>query len=574
MDNKEYAQILNEIATLQRVVGDGFFKVRAFSRAARLIEDLGEPVEQLIDRRRLDEIPGIGESIEEELEALRLLGYSPRHKELLDRVGHDVTQLWEIPGLGIKRIQILYQDLGIASVAMLKAAALEGKLAKAPQFGAAIQTKLLAEIEGWERGRGRRYPLPEAKALADSLRSQILELSMVDRAEVGGSIRRGKETIGDIDLLVTTDDPRAVASYFKNLPEVVEVIFDGESRASVRITNEIQADLRIVERHLFGAGLHYFTGDKDHHIQMRLRSKRMGLKISEKGVMLYDDPTETPVGPMNTEEEVFAAVGLPYIHPEIRNGKNEIKMGEAGTLPTLVEAHHIRGEVHICSALSGGVDRLEDMLVGCAARGYEWVVVTERAGRTRGIKPGDFADYKHKLEALNAKLGLRVTVGLEVEIMPDGMLDFDHRLLAQVPWVVGVYRGMPDEPDEATDAIMWAMETGLVSCLAAPTGRHLGVHEGHGARFDDVVACSVDFGVALELSGDPQRLDLNGQFSRRARDGGAHLVVSSSAASVDGLSNIDYALQQARRGWLTPADILNTLAAEDAIQRTRVLING
>ncbi|MEZ4462422.1 MAG: hypothetical protein R3E66_22400, partial [bacterium] len=468
-----------------------------------------------------------------------------------------MTQLWEIPGLGIKRIQILYQELGIASVAQLKAAALDGKLARVPQFGAAVQDKLLAEIEGWARGRGRRYPLPEAKALADSLRMQLLEMGDVDRAEVAGSIRRGKETIGDIDILVTTDHAHSVAQFFKTLPEVTEIVFDGDTRASVRITNEIQADLRILDRHLFGAGMHYFTGDKDHHIQMRLRSKRMGLKISEKGVMPYNDPTETPVGPMDTEEQVFGAVGLQYIPPEIRHGKDEIKLAEKGTLPTLISQGDVRGEVHVCSALSGGVDRLDALVQGCQRRGYEYVLLAERAGRTRGITPQDLADYERKASALADRGGISVVAGLEVEILDDGTLDFDHRALAKVPWVVAVYRGH-SHGDDATDVLMWGMETGLISCLAWPTGRHLGMHEGHGARFDDVVACAVDFGVALQVSGDPQRLDLNGTLARRARDAGAELVVTASAASVDGLSQIDYALQQGRRGWLRPEDVLNT----------------
>lgn len=529
---------------------------------------MSEPVERLIDERRLGELPGIGESIEEELVSLRRVGYSPRHEELVQRVGRDVKQLWEIPGLGIKRIQVLFQEMGVASVAELKQAAQAGRLARHAQFGAAVQARLLAEIEGWERGRGRRYPLPEARALAESLRGQLLETGSVLRAEVGGSIRRGKETIGDIDILVTTERAAVVAHYFKTMPEVVEVVFDGDTRASVRVTNEIQVDLRVVEPHLFGAGLHYFTGDKDHHIQMRLRSKRLGLKISEKGVTRYADPAEVPVGPMDTEEEVFSAVGLGYIPPEIRHGRDEIRLAEAGALPTLIEVGDVRGEVHVWSAMSGGVDGLEGLVEGCGRRGYSWVFVTERAGRGRGLRPSDFEDYLRRVEGLNGREGLEVRAGLEVEILEDGTLDFDHRLLAKVPWVVGVFRGGGD----ATQSIMWAMETGLISCLAWPTGRHLGVHEGHGADLSELVACAVDFGVALMVSGDPQRLDLNGQNARRCRDLGAELVVTASAGSVDGLRQIEYGLQQARRGWIRPEEVLNTRSLDDVLARTRVLV--
>lgn len=568
MDNKEYAEILGEIASLQRVVGDGFFKVRAFSRAARLIEDLAEPIELLIDQRRLNEIPGIGESIEEELESLRKLGYSPRHEELVARVGPGVKELWDIPGLGIKRIQVLFQELQVASVAQLKAAAQAGRLARHAQFGAAVQSKLLHEIEGWERGRGRRYPLPEAKALADSLCAQMVETGEVDQAAVAGSIRRGKESIGDIDLLVTTVRPAWVSHFFKTLPEVVEIVFDGDARASVRITNEIQADLRIVEPHLFGAGLHYFTGDKDHHIQMRLRSKRMGLKISEKGVTHYHDASETPVGPMTTEEEVFAAVGLPYIPPEIRHGKDEIRLAESGRLPRLVSAEDLTGEVHVCTSLSKGVDALDEVLEGCARRGYRWLALTEQGGRDRGVRPNEYAEYARKVAQLDGRHGVRVLAGLEVEIQADGTLDYDHRALAHVPWVVGVFRGS----EEPAQSLLWGLETGLVSCLAWPTGRRLGAHDGWGLDVDELVACCVDFGVALTVSGDPQRLDLNGTLARRCADLGAMLVLTGSATSVDGLRHIDYAVQQARRGWMTPAEVLNTREIDDVLERTRVLV--
>ena len=576
MNNKEYAEILEEIATLQRVVGDNFFKVRAFSRASRLIESLAEPLDDLIDQRRLDEIDGIGESIEEELESLRVTGVSPRHEELLDRIGRDVMELWHIPGLGIKRIQTLYQELGVSSISSLKQAALTGRLASLSGFGGGVQDKLLTEIEGWERGRGRRFPLPEAKGLAESIQFELQQLEEVDRCEVGGSIRRGKETIGDIDILVTTDAAATVSAYFKSLPDVNEIIFDGDTRASVRVTQEIQCDLRVVDRDLFGAGLHYFTGNKDHHIQMRIRSKKMGLKISEKGVMYYDDATETPVGPMDTEEQVFEAVGLPYIAPEIRMGKDEIKAGENGTLPDLVYPKHVLGDVHMYSSVSGGRDTVPDMVAAMRARGYRWAVITERSKTLskNGIDDRGLREHISRLQKLNAMMDdFELFAGVACEITPDGMLDIDLRLAAECDWVVaGVTTDTDVDADTMTQRLMWGMETGVVSCLAHPTGRHLGVNEGYRMYFEDVVACANDFGVALEMSGDPQRLDLNAQLAARAKQLGAMLVCGSAASSVESLGNIDYALQQARRAWFEPKDLLNCLDARAMISRTRTLI--
>lgn len=578
MENKEYAGILEEIATLTRVVGDNFFRVRAFSRAARMIEDLPESVEDLIDQRRMELLQGIGESIEDELRMIRMTGVSPRHQELLDRIGRDVMDLWQIPGLGIKRIQVLYQELGIASIPALKQAIIENRLVNVAQFGKVVQDKLLQEIEGWERGRGRRYPLPEAKALAESVRLQLLDMGYVDRAEIGGSIRRGKETIGDIDILVTSDNPVYVARAFKELPEVVEILQDGDTRMSVRITNEIQCDLRILDRHLFGAGLHYFTGNKDHHIQMRLRSKKLGLKISEKGVIRYDDRTETPVGPMDTEEQVFNAVNMQYVPPEIRMGKNEIVLAENFQIPKLVERHHLKGEPHVFTGLSGGRESLEEWVSACRDLGMEWVIVSERASNHKKgfLRPGDFADFLERVKKTNRNFSdIEIRAGLSVEILADGMLDFDHRCLSKVDWVVaGVSHDTDMDAEEMTQRIMWGLETGLVSCLSHPTGRHLGVHKGYPIYFDEVVDCANDFGVALEMNGHPQRLDLNAVMARRARDRGAKLVVSAGTGAVSGLTQVEYALQQARRAWLEPSDILNTSGIETMIGSTRVLLSG
>lgn len=578
MENKEYAAILEEIATLTRVVGDNFFRVRAFSRAARMIEDLPGSVEDMIDLRQMELLQGIGESIEDELRMIRLTGVSPRHQELLDRIGRDVMDLWQIPGLGIKRIQVLYQELGIASIPALKQAIVESRLVNVAHFGKVVQDKLLQEIEGWERGRGRRYPLPEAKALAESVRLQLLDMGYVDRAEIGGSIRRGKETIGDIDILVTSDHPISVARAFKDLPEVVEIVQDGDTRVSVRITNEIQCDLRILERHLFGAGLHYFTGSKDHHIQMRLRSKKIGLKISEKGVTHYDDKTETPVGPMDTEEQVFEAVKMQYVPPEIRMGKNEIILGEQYRIPTLVERHHLMGEPHVFTGLSGGRESPEEWVDACYSQGMKWVILSERASTHRKgfLKPTDFSDFLERVKKLNSRHSdLEVRAGLAVEIQVDGMLDFDHRCLSRVDWVLaGVSQDTDMDAEAMTQRLMWGLETGLVSCLAHPTGRHLGVHEGYAMYFDDVVDCANDFGTALEMSGHPQRLDLNAVMARRARDRGAKLVISASTGAVSGMTQVEYALQQARRAWLEPGDILNTGSIDSMMDATRVLLSG
>ncbi len=574
MENRDYAKVLNEIAMLQRIAGDNHFKVRAFERAAKLVEDLARPLDELLDEHSAEELQGIGESIETELQALRTTGESPRHQELLSRLGAGVFDLLEVKGLGMRRLQVLFQELGITSVPALKQAAEDGKLRELPSFGKAIETQLLSEIEHFERTRGKRWPLPEAKGLADSIRLQMLDLPEVDRCEVAGSIRRGRETIGDVDLLVTTQNPHAVAAWFKAMPEVTEVIADGVGRASVRVTGGVQVDMRVLEPEVFGAGLHYFTGSKEHHIQMRLRSKKLGLKISERGVYRSDDPDEVPVGPMETEEQVFAAVGLPYIPPEIRMGTDEIELAELDSLPRLVDLNDLRGDVHVRSDLSGGSDTLESLAAAAAARGYEWLVVAQRSAGADPARGLDDAGLREWLEEAPEEVGgVRLLRGVETTVLPDGLLDVDHRILARADWVVAVYdHDLGGDADSITQAIVWAIETGVVSCLGTPTGRHLGVHEGIPLYFDEVVEACLDFGVALEINGHPSRLDLNGQLAARVRERGAMLALGSAAGSAAAFDNIEYAVQQAKRGWLEPRDVLNSLPADALLERVRRLV--
>jgi DNA polymerase (family 10) len=542
-----------------------------------MIEDLPEPIDDLLDRHEMDLMQGIGESIETELQALRTTGHSPRHEELLARIGPGVLDLLDISGLGMRRLQVLFQEAGISSIPELKKAAESGQLADLPHFGESVQEKLLSEIEHWEHTRGKRYPLPEAKGLADSIVYQLLELPEVDRAEVAGSIRRGRETIGDIDILVTTDDAALVSDYFKSLPEVVEIVFDGDTRASVRVIGGIQVDLRVLEPAFFGAGLHYFTGSKEHHIRMRIRSKKMGLKISEHGVCRYDDPDEVPVGPMTTEEEVFAAVGLPYIPPEIRMGTDEIEAAERGELPDLVDMQRLRGDVHLHSAMSGGRDDLEALVAEAERIGYEWIVVAERS---RGIDPrngiGDeeLKAWLDRAAELDNGSPVRVICGAEVEITPAGAFDLSHRLLAQCDWVIGgIHHDVEEDADLNTQRVIWGIETGILSSLASPTGRRLGMHDGYPLYFDEVVEACIDFGVALEMNGHPSRLDLNAQMAGRVRQQGGMLVVGSEAGSIGAMSNIEYAVQQARRAWMEPDDMLNYRGADDLVGAVRTLIN-
>lgn len=566
---------MSEIATLQRIAGDNFFKVRAFERASWLIADMPEAVDALIDSRAIYGMDGIGESIEAELQSLRTLGFSPRHRELLTRIGPGVLDLMQVNGLGMRRLQVLFQELNISDVKTLKTACVNGTLHDIPHFGEGVVAKLLIEIEHWERTRGKRYPLPEAKGLADSIRLQLAELDAVDQTAIGGSIRRGKETIGDIDILITTDDAWAVSSYFKQLPEATEVVIDGDTRCSVRVVGGIQVDLRVLDIKEFGAGLHYFTGSKDHHIRMRIRSKKMGLKISEHGVVKYNDPDEVPVGPMANETQIFNAVGLPYIPPEIRMGKDEIPAAEKDELPDLVEISTLSGDTHTFSKRSGGTSTMEELVNQAVSMGYSFLVVSERAKsiHSKGIDDRGLREHLDAVARINEERDeIRVVSGVVVDIDQNGMLGLDHRLLAETEFVIGVTNSHTDmDAETMTQRMLWGLETGLLCALGSPTCRRLGSHDGIKFYFDEIVDACVDYGVAMEMSGHPSKLDLNATNARRAKKRGAKIVVCSEAGSVQGMQNVQYSVQQAKRAWFQYEDVLNCEPIDDILSQLRTL---
>ncbi len=565
---------MSEIATLQRIAGDNFFKVRAFETASRFISDLHSPVDALIDDRSIFSMKGIGESIEAELQSLRMYGHSPRHQELLRRIGPGVLDLIQVNGLGMKRLQILFNEVGIRDVATLKKACLDGSLIGVQQFGERVVDKLIGEIEHWERTKGKRYPLPEAKGLAESIQLQLATLDCVERSEVGGSIRRGRETIGDIDILITTDDVQQASDYFKNMPEAVEVIFDGNTRASIRVVGGIQVDLRALDVNAFGAGMHYFTGSKLHHIRMRIRSKKMGLKISEKGVVPYDDPDSGPIGPMDTETEIFNAVGLPYIPPEIRMGKEEIDLAEKDMLPDLLSLEMLSGDMHLHTCVSGGRSTLDEIAHKASKLGYQWIVVAERSlgVDVKGLNNEEMRKHILRVRDIDTLHGVKLIPGAEVAIDANGMFDIDHRILSDCEFVLGVIRGDENmEAEEMTQRILWGVETGLLSCLGSPTGRHLGVDNGFDFYFDDVVRTCVDFGVALEMNAHPNRIDLNQKLAARVKELGGMIMIGSDSGSALGMESISYGIQQAKRAWFEEADVLNSKPADEMLGSLRRL---
>lgn len=566
MNNRHYARVLQEIADLMQIKGANRFRSRAFENAVRTIEALAEPVEEVMDRDELTELKGIGDGIADQLRQVRNRGTCDHLEALLDELDPGLLDLLRIQGLGPKRIKVLYDELGLTDREALRRAAEANEVQKLAGFGQKTEEKIVAEIARLEKSRGR-VPLPRARDIAESLRDQLVELDVVEDIAIAGSLRRGRETVGDIDLLVATEESGPIHDTFCALVEVDEVLASGETKSSIRLRNGTQVDLRTVIPEIFGSALHYFTGSKEHHVALRSRAKRQGLKISEYGV--FADGESTPRA-SRTEEEVFGALDLDYIPPEIREGRNEIEDAAAGSLPTLVTADDIAGDLHMHTTETDGRASIEQMARAGAERNYDFIAITDHSQAVQVANGMDAARFGAQIDAirqLDAQLDeLRIFSGIEVDILKDGSLDMDHELLARCDWVVAsIHSHFGLSETAMTKRLVRAIETGLISCLGHPTGRILGGRDGYEYDFDAVVDCAVDHGVALELNGSTGRLDLNAEKARRAHQKGALLALGSDAHSRRGLDDIRFAIQQARRALLSPEALVNCLSPQQLL---------
>ncbi len=570
MENQNVVRILSEVALLLEIKGENRFRIRAFENAARTIDGLTESLQDIIARGGLTKLPGIGKGIAGDIEAISASGTFPLHEELLTELDPGLLDIFRVQGLGPKRIKTLYEKLGISNLGMLEQAAREQRIRTLPGLGAKTEEKILAEIERLAEDQGRT-PLPAAQLTAQSIKEKLAALPEVGQIEIAGSLRRGRETVGDIDLLVTSSDPAPIMEFFSTMTDVAQVLATGDTKTSVRLHSGIQVDLRVVEADSFGAALHYFTGSKGHHIALRTRAKRAGLKINEYGVFKNDDPT--PIA-SKTETDVFNALGLQYIPPEIREDRGEIEAAANNELPTLIERSDVRGDLHMHTVETDGRATIDEMADEALALGHEYIVITDHSQAVtvaNGMTADRFRAHIDRIrEADNARSDIRILSGIEVDILKDGDLDMDHELLAECDWVVGsIHSYFALDSKEMTNRLLRAIETGLISCLGHPTGRILGGRGGYQYDMDAVFEAAVEYGVAVEMNGSTGRLDFNAEHAERAKRKGVKIVFGSDAHSTRGLSDIDFAVQQARRAWLTPHDVLNTLSVEDLLASVR-----
>ena len=556
--NGEIAAIFEEMADLLEIEGANPFRVRAYRFAARTIRDLpGEVAEMVARGEDLTSLPGIGDDLAGKIREIIRTGTVAALEAQRHKTPATLTELLRIPGLGPKRVQALVRALNLRGLSDLQQAAREGRIRTIPGFGEKTERHILDALAA-RTGKESRMQLALAMPSAEALVAYLNQCPGVGRVVVAGSYRRARETIGDLDILVTADTGRAIMDRFVRYPEVREVLAHGETKASVRLRNRLQVDVRVVPDESYGAALLYFTGSKHHNVVLRQLAQERGLKLNEYGVFRG---TVRVAG--DTEASVYAAVGLPWIPPDLRENRGEFDAAKEGRLPTLVELRDLVGDLHAHTTATDGRHSLKEMADAARRRGLRYLAITDHSRRltmARGLTPARLSAQMDEIDRLNRDLtDMRLLKGIEVDILEDGSLDLPDDVLGRLDLVVGaVHSRFTLSKQKQTDRILKAMDHPHFSILAHPSGRLIGRREPYDVDMVRIIRKARERGCFLEVNAHPERLDLTDIHCQMAREEGVLLAVNSDAHSTADLDDRRFGVGQARRGWLQKADVLNT----------------
>jgi DNA polymerase (family 10) len=562
MTNAEAARLLARLATMLEIEDANPFRVRAYREGARIIESQGEPIEILAAQEgALEALPGIGKDLAQKIRDLVRTGTTGLYEEMKRKVPLEVVALTELQGLGPKRVKTVFEVLGVKDRAGLEAAAKAGKLRELPGFGERVEQNVLKALATASQWSGRTL-LGGAWPVALALAEHIRKVPGVHQVENAGSFRRRKETVGDLDLLVTGGSPAKVMQAFTTYPDVAEVLGQGETKSSVRLRNGLQVDLRLVPTESFGAALLYFTGSKEHNIELRRIAIERGFSLNEYGLTRGQ---RTEAG--RTEEEVYAALGLKWIPPELREATGEIELARFYHLPVLIEEEDLVADLHMHTDRSDGRDTLETMVRAARDRGYRYCAITEHSKSLTVARGFDEARVKRSAEEIAAMRrkfpDIRILHGLEVDILADGSLDLEDDGLAMLDWVIVSLHSRLDQPGPVvTERVLRAISHPAVCAMAHPTGRLIASRAPAQFDMDRVLERAAERGVAMEINSQPDRIDLKDSHARLAKDKGVRLVIDTDAHSAVQLENIRFGVFAARRAGLTRDDVLNTLPFE------------
>lgn len=559
MTNAEIAAVFEQIADLLEFQGANPFRVRAYRNAARTIQDLPTPVSSMVegDGARLTAIQGIGADLAEKITTLVRTGSLPMLEELLAQIPASVLAIMRVPGLGPKRTATLYHQLGIKTLEELREACQAHRVRELKGFGQKTEEAILEGLE-LAMQAGNRIYWSEADQVAQALREHLSGCKAIRQMEFAGSYRRGKDTVGDLDLLVVADPPAEAMDRFAAFPQVADVLARGDTKMSVRLQFGLQVDMRVVPAESFGAALQYFTGSKAHNVELRGMARQKGLKINEYGVFRGEKRVAG-----RTEEEVYAAVDLPWIPPELREAREEFHWAAAGTLPRLVELGDLRGDLHVHSTWSDGAASIEEMVQAAKQRKLKYLAITDHSKRAtvaNGLTAERLLEQWAEIDRLRPRYrGFQLLKGVEVDILESGALDLPDEVLAQADWVVAsIHFGQNQPRERITERAILALRNPHVSALAHPTGRLINKRKPYEIDLDAVLAAARDYGKCLELNAHPWRLDLDDVACAAAKRLGVPIVIATDAHNINGLDALRFGVLQARRGGLAAADVANT----------------
>ena len=567
LENKEIARVLWETADLMEIAAEDGFRIRSYRNGATAVEGYPERIVDILrdPERKVTDIPGIGKGLAVVLAEIADHGSCERRDLLLEKFPPTALEFLKIQGLGPKSIALIFEHFRISTIDELERLCQEQKLRTLPRMGAKLEEKVLRSIAGYRQRTGR-YLLSYAEGVADELGEVLRGVPGVGAVTPAGSLRRGRETVGDLDLLVTGPSAKDALDKFVAYPRVEEVLARGENKASAKVGREgLQVDVRTLPPDTFGAAMQYFTGSKDHNVAIRTRAVKMGLKLSEYGLFRVSDDARIAG---ETEEGIYAALGLAWIPPELRENTGEIEASEQGRLPELVELGQIKGDLHMHTTETDGRATLEEMAEAARALGYQYIAITDHSkalSMTNGLDEKRVVEFARRVRQMDgAGLDIRVFSGIECDILKDGAMDLADDALAELDLVIGsVHSHMNQESGEMTDRLLRALECPHLRIVGHPTGRILLHRDPFPFDFERVVTEAVRRGVALEINASPERLDLHGTLIRTAKAKGAKFTISTDAHHPKQLANMRYGVVTARRGWLGPDDILNTLGADE-----------
>lgn len=556
--NENIAAVFDEIADLLEIEGDNPFRIRAYRNGARTLRELGRDIQTLIERGDdITRLAGIGKNLANRIHEILETGHCRSLDKLRKQLPADLTELLRLPGLGPKRVHTLYHELDIHTLMQLERAARDGLVRHLPGFGAKTEARILEVIQA-HADTSRRFKLVVASRYAETLVAYLKKIEGVQQVKVAGSYRRARETVGDLDILVTAHNSRRVMEHFVAFDEVDKVLSQGTTRATVILRSELQVDLRVVPQQSYGAALYYFTGSRAHNIAVRRIARQRGLKINEYGI--YRGKQRIAGA---TEEELFAALGLPWIPPELRENRGEIEAAHAGLLPDLITTGDLRGDLHAHTTASDGHESLRDMAAAARTCGLQYLAITEHSKRLTVAHGLDSKRLLAQMEAIDQfnseNRGITLLKGIEVDILEDGSLDMPDPILARLDLVIGaVHSRFGLSRAKQTQRILRAMDNPNFTLLAHPSGRLIERREPYDVDMSRIIRHARDRHCYLELNAHPERLDLLDTHCQLAREEGVLISINSDAHSSADFDNLRFGVGQARRGWLEKKDVLNT----------------